>query len=329
MKARSHRDLALGAPASLRACRGESLPAGMPALRAATRRQFVKTTLVAAGTIALGCNLPSIGAAATPRISRRGELIDTNVTLGRWPFRQLSLKDATALVAKLRKHGVTQAWVGSFDGLFHKDLGAANARLADECHKHGRGLFVPFGSVNPELPGWEEDFQRCVEQHKMPGLRLYPNYHGYKLDDPAFAKLLSLASKRELIVQIAVSMEDERMQSLLSRVPHVDAAPLGELLQRFPKLPVVLLNWHRAVNGNLLKKLAASGEVFFEIATVEGVGSVANLLTQISLRRVLFGSHAPLFYFESAVLKLKESALKDEQAKAVARENACRLLANR
>lgn len=329
MKARSHHDLALGAPASLPACRSESLPAGMPALRAATRRQFVKTTLIAASTIALGSNLPSIGAAATLRIYRRGELIDTNVTLGSWPFRRLPLDDTTALVAKLRKHGVTHAWAGSFDGLFQKDLGAANGRLADGCRKHRRGLFVPFGSVNPKLPGWEEDLRRCVERHKMPGLRLHPNYHGYKLDDPAFARLLSLVSELKLVVQIAVSMEDERMQSPLARVPHVDAAPLAELLQRFPKLPVVLLNWNRAVNGNLLKKLAASGEVFFEIATLEGVGGVANLLTQISPRRVLFGSHAPLFYFESALLKLKESALNEEQEHTVRSENARRLLSQK
>jgi hypothetical protein len=298
----------------------------MPALPVTTRRNFVKTTLTSAAAIALSRGLQTTNAAAF-RDPHRDGLIDTNVTLGRWPFRRLPLDDTSALVTKLRKHGVTQAWAGSFDGLFHKDLAAVNAGLAEACRKHGRGFLVPFGSVNPKLPGWEEDLRRCVKEHRMPGLRLHPNYHGYKLDDPDFARLLSIASERRLILQIAVSMEDERMQSPLARIPHVDAAPLVALLQKYPTVPIVLLNCQRAMSADLLRKLAVAGEVLFEIATVEGVGGVANLLRQIPPQRVLFGSHAPWFYFESALLKLKESALDKEHDSAIRAGNARKLLA--
>src|SRR5207245_7661896 len=118
-----------------------------------------------------------------------GLIVDTNTYLSRWPFRRLAGDEPADLVARLRQHGVGQAWVGSFDGLLHKDVAAVNARLAAECAQHGAGLLIPFGTVNPNLPDWPEDLRRCREQHRMRGIRLHPNYHGYPLADPAFGEL--------------------------------------------------------------------------------------------------------------------------------------------
>jgi len=294
-----------------------------------SRRDFIRATTVVAAVTAGGL-VPGAAEAADPHGALggagRGTLIDTNVSLSRWPGRRLPLEETPALVAKLRSQGVSEAWAGSFDGLLHKDIASVNARLAEECRKHGRGVLVPFGSVNPLLPAWEEDLRRCHEEHKMPGIRLHPNYHGYKLDDPALAKLLDLAAAGGLIVQLAVVMEDERTQHRLMRVPHVDVTPLVALLGSRPRLRVVLLNWSRAVNAALLAKLSAAGQVCFDIATLEGVGGVAKLLKQVPPERVVFGSYAPFFYFESALLKLKESVLSEADMTAIRAGNAGRLL---
>ena len=69
-------------------------------------------------------------------------LIDTNVSLSRWPIRRCPLDDTPALVTKLREHGVTQAWAGTFDALLHKDLATANARLADECARQAANIII-------------------------------------------------------------------------------------------------------------------------------------------------------------------------------------------
>ena len=253
-------------------------------------------------------------------------MIDVNVNLSRWPFRRLVGDEPDGLVAGLRKRNVTQAWAGTFDGILHQDLSSANERLANDCRRYGPGILVPFGSINPKLPDWQEDLRRCHEEYKMPGIRLHPNYHGYGLKDPVFAELLHLAAARRLVVQLAVCMEDERTQHPLMRVPPVDLAPLPDLITNQPGVRLVILNsdpWH---DLELSQKLTSTGRVYFDISMVEGVGGVARLARQISVQHVLFGSHYPLFYFESALLKVREGGFTDVETRAIFQDNARRLL---
>ncbi|MFN7138111.1 MAG: amidohydrolase family protein [Limisphaerales bacterium] len=249
-------------------------------------------------------------------------VVDTNVYLSRWPFRRLPLDEPGALVTKLREHGVTQAWTGSFDGLLHKDISGVNSRLAEECEQFGKNLLLPFGSINPMLPDWEQDLRRCHERWRMPGIRLHPNYHGYKLADPVFAKLLRAATERKLIVQIAVSMEDRRTQHPLISVDPVDARPLAAILKEVPKARIQLLNALQSLRGAPLLSTLAAGNVTVEIATLEGAAGIETLLSSVPLGKVLFGSYAPFFIFESALLKLKESSLSDAQLIALTKGNA-------
>jgi predicted TIM-barrel fold metal-dependent hydrolase len=257
------------------------------------------------------------------------QLLDTNIYLSRWPARRLPADETPQLVTKLKAKRVTQAWAGSFDALLHRDIGGVNARLAAECQAHGDGLLIPFGTVNPTLPDWEEDLRRCHEVHKMPGLRLHPNYHGYTLDDPRLAKLLELAAARKLLVQIAVRMEDPRTQHKLLTVADVDPAPLAALLPKLPPLRVQLLNALTSVRPDLLDKLVAAGNISVEIAMLEGIGGITKLLAHVPHERVLFGSYFPFYAFESAELKLQESALGEVQREAIAAGNALALAGNK
>jgi len=287
------------------------------------RREFLKASLAATAAGFAGLAVPR---AASPSETGQGGLIDVNVNLGRWPLRRLRFDDTAGLAAMLRRQGVTRAWAGSFEGLLHKDLAAANARLAEDCRREGNGLLIPFGSVNPMLPEWEEDFRRCVDDHRMPGLRLYPNYHGYTLYDPVFARLLGLATGKGLIVELALIMEDERMMHPLLRVPPTDPAPLVGVVKQTPGLRLVIVNGLRTLKEKALADIVGAGDVSVEIAMLDALNGVGDLLASLPPDRVLFGSYAPLFYFESAALKLQESPLTEAQLRAIRSESARRLL---
>lgn len=252
-------------------------------------------------------------------------IIDTNVSLERWPFRRTPCDELPRMIDKLRRHGVGQAWTGSLDGLFHRDIGGVNIRLADACRGTRDPELLPFGSVNPLLPDWREDLRRCHEQFHMPGIRLHPGFHGYKLDHPAFAALLDAAAARALIVQLVVRMDDVRMQHPLIDVPDVDAAPLAALARAHPRLRLVLLSAAGKTPDKTLRDLAAAG-VHFDIATQDGVEGIAKLTAAATPHRVLFGSNLPLFPLESAILKMRESGLDPDTRALIQSQNALRIL---
>ena len=213
-------------------------------------------------------------------------MIEVTVSLSRWPFRRLPLDEPAALVAALRRLGTTQAWAGSFDGLLHRDVAGANRRLADDCGAHGDGLLVPFGTVDPTLPDWRDDVRRCHEEHRMPGIRLHPNYHGYGLDDPRLAALLDEVAGRSLLVQVVAAMEDRRTQHPLVRVPPVDPEPLADLVARRPALRVVLLNAALPPEGAVLGRLVGTGRIWVDTAMLEGLSVLERLVAALGPGRL-------------------------------------------
>jgi predicted TIM-barrel fold metal-dependent hydrolase len=289
-----------------------------------TRRRFLGTSLLA--TVAASVTARAATSDADDPRFPPGPILDANAYTGHWPFRRLLADEPDALVDRLRSRGVERAWVGSFEGVFHDDLGSANARLAATCHAHD-GVLVPFGSVNPMLPDWPEELRRCRDEHGMPGIRLHPNYHGYALDDPAFDRLLDLAAERGLIVQVVAWMEDERQQHPLMQVPEVDLAPLLPRLERRPGLRLVVLNGFTAPTTPAVRPLLESGLAWFDIARLDALDGLATLLTIAPAERLLFGSFSPMFYPESSLLKLTESALEGPRARAILAANARRLTA--
>jgi predicted TIM-barrel fold metal-dependent hydrolase len=272
------------------------------------RRELLSTS-VAVGMVA-GVSSASISpyARTDEDVSHRPRIIDTNVSLFHWPFRRLPLDDADSLVAKLRSLGIEQAWAGSFEGLLHRDITSVNRRLADACRE--RPELLPIGSINLELPDWEADLHRCFGELEMPGVRLHPNYHGYKLDDPRFVRLIELATKAGRFVQLVTVLEDTRTQHPLVRVADVDLTPLPKFMSQVEGARIQLLN-HRPSTATL-KIFAKIDGLYFDTSRVESTDGVPQLVDQLPPGRVLYGSHAPLLIPEAALIRVNEAGLLDE-----------------
>ncbi len=260
-------------------------------------------------------------------------VVDVNVHVFPWPFRHLPASSPRQLARELRAQTVRTAWVGSFESVLHRDIDGVNRRLTDVCRDHGsqaptkeQTVWLPFGTVHPGLPDWREDLRRCHEQYRMKGIRLYPNYHQYRLDSRPARELLTECARRGLIVQIVLSLEDTRTQHPLVRVSPVDPQSLMPAVQRLPRLPIVLLNSFRETPTGKLESLCRAGRVYVELATLERAAGLERLLTTIPADRICYGSNVPLYYPSAARLKLNSAQIGQLQRKQIASENAESLL---
>src|SRR5881392_3676989 len=99
----------------------------MRAMNQINRRTFLQQSIATAAATSILMERSSVAASF-----RAPDIIDTNVNLFDWPFRALKYRNTKALVAKLKKHRVIEAWAGSFEALLSKDMSGVNARLAAE-----------------------------------------------------------------------------------------------------------------------------------------------------------------------------------------------------
>ncbi len=273
------------------------------------RRDLLKTVTAAGSASVLAAGAAESADQQTPN----SKLIDTNISLFQWPFRRLPLDDAERLVSKMRSLGITQGWAGSFEGVLHRDITSVNQRLVEVCKQHKE--LVPIGSINLELPDWQSDLRRCFQAHNMPGVRLHPNYHGYKLSDSRFADLLEQCASAGRFVQIAVAMEDTRTHHPLVQVADVDLASLPKLMRQFANTNVQLLN-HRG-RGSAFVELTTMPNVYFDCARVDGTDGIAKLVRTGANERVLFGTHAPFLIPEAALIRTYESNLTEVELRSL------------
>ena len=301
-------------------------------MNAIDRRDFLKTSL-AGITVASLAGESVAGEAGPAESSQSPGIIDTNINLFDWPFRALKYRDTAALVAKLKKHRIVQAWAGSFEALLSKDLNGVNERLAAECRNHGAGFLIPFGSVNLAWPDWQEDVRRCHEIHKMPGIRICPGYQPFNLDHPDIESLLKMIAERALILQVVFGMEDPRVHHPIINVGPVTLRPLVRALQKTPNAKVQLAHFPGAPSADFTELMKQPGTCL-EISRLEGNGAIGRMVGAVEglpsarapVDRVLFGSHAPYFPIETALIKLIESPLDRQQLQSIMHQNARKLL---
>lgn len=257
-------------------------------------------------------------------------LLDINAYVGHWPFKKLRHNTCSHLLERMNRFGVDVSVVCNINGIFYKNTQSANEELYEEINsdKRFRGRFIPFAVINPIYAGWKDDFEVCVDQMGMKGLRLFPQYHDYEITDPSLIELVGMARDRGLPIALDIRMVDSRQKSWLD-LPHYDfcATVKSDIIFREWSLkniiPVIkAVPDARYIIVNLANSISLTGEetdiitgtdLVFDTSgrAIRGENDLALLLKRFGREKFAFGTHSPILDYLTGRLRI-ESMSNDE-----------------
>lgn len=254
-------------------------------------------------------------------------VIDANAYLGEWPFRPQRHRTPAAVRRALQEAGIDRALVSPLAAIFRQDCASANAEMMRALRRR-TDFFVPVPALNPAYPGWEEDLEAALAGGAV-GVRLFPSYHAYSLDDAAIRAALGRAVASGLAIFVTLRMQDERhhhprMMVPGGRPPAGGPAPeVAALARALPGARIIAAMARYAEAETLL----AADNVWLDLSGVQGpVGCVDLLAERFGAERLLMGTGAPLQYPLPAVAKIHASELPPSAREGILGRNAARLL---
>jgi predicted TIM-barrel fold metal-dependent hydrolase len=250
-------------------------------------------------------------------------LIDVNTYIGHWPFRQLRHNTAEALVRRMDERGIDWAVVASIDGVLYKNVHPANESLCAQAQPFQDRL-IPFAALNPTYPGWQEDLRRCAEDLGLSGLRLYPQYHGYRLGDSEALDLIHAATDLGWVIQVPMRVVDRRQRHRWDLAKDLTPEDIYAALAQCPETRWMWLN-SLGLDGT---RLPAEVQFLVEISRMTAVlqRNIQALIETAGPGHLAFGTGMPFKVPEPALLKLEVLDAPPDVVERIAWRNASEML---
>jgi predicted TIM-barrel fold metal-dependent hydrolase len=244
-------------------------------------------------------------------------ILDVNAYLGHFAFRRLRHITADSLLALMDAKGIDRSVVSSASAITYRNAHSGNEEVDAEM-KGRRDRLTPFAVVNPSYAGWQDDLKACHERFGMPGLRLYPGWHNYRLSDACCLDLVHAAGERGMTVSIPIRVEDYRQRSWLVDVPDVALDDVSALVKACPDVRFLLLNGIGYANSPLGRKgdgLPANYRIEISRLTALLGNEIGTLVSSLGPDRLVFGTGMPFNDPDPALLKVEvlEASKEDKE----------------
>jgi len=246
---------------------------------------------------------------------------DANTWVGRWPFAYCDAHTPRSLAAQLGRHGIRRALVSPLDAVFAPEPGPANRALL-RATRGLRGL-EPVPVINPALANWRETLADAADDPRVRGVRLLPNYHGYRLGAGAMDELSDETAARKLRLIVQMRLIDERHEFHAMTLKAVPVTELEQWLRRHPDRPVLASGLLRS---ELLLLAPKYPQLLADLSFAEWHDTIPHLLAKVPVRQLAFASHTPLLITAAARAKLDTAEITEAKMRMIAAENLERFL---
>ena len=279
------------------------------------------------------------------------EIVDANAYVGDWPFYPF---DASAedLIERMDENGVDKAVVSSLAAAFYRDPQHGNEELLEDIEGYEDRL-VPFATINPTFPGWEEDLRHCIEDLGMRGVRMLPAYHDYDIDAPEAEELLRICAELDVPAMLVPALEDQRGRHPRVELRHFEGMGQAkhwrdekiddviDLLMAVPEADVVVAGAWTAGSRIIretttvnrrdvrLHNKVRSGETLLVIDDLFNYWTQTQgeeIADQIGTDHLVMGPKLPLKYFEPFYNYTKHLPVSEEEKDRVRSGNILDLL---
>jgi predicted TIM-barrel fold metal-dependent hydrolase len=252
-------------------------------------------------------------------------IVDFNCDAGPYAFREYPVTTAAEVVGESLRLGITAAYVGSTQALTYLSPQPANERLMADL-QGVRGVAVrPAAVLNPQYPGALRDLRDCADMG-FRALKLYPTYHDFDLTSHETVALVDEAAALGWPVLLCVRVEDERHHHPLMKVPPLAMDQAITFARNVPPATVVLCTGTAAEVPAFLKGVARDN-VVAEISYIKSpLSAIEDLVARVGSDRLVFGSHLPFSYAQTALAKVRESSIGEAAVEAILGGNAARII---
>lgn len=274
-------------------------------------------------------------------------LLDINSYVGHWPFKRLKYNTCATRLERMNTFGVELSVVSNLNGAFYKNTQSANEELYDELKSDRRfsNRFIPFAVINPIYAGWREDLETCVTQMGMKGVRVYPQYHDYGVDDASFVELLKMARDLGLPVAIDIRMVDSRQRSWLD-IPVFEPKEVKydiitkewslkniiPIVKEVPDAKYIIVNLATSIDlDNEEMMLIKKADVLFDTSgrSIRKDNTLSELLGRFGKEKFAFGTHSPILDYLTGLLRIE--SLSESEADTATKDllrsgNAMRMI---
>jgi predicted TIM-barrel fold metal-dependent hydrolase len=246
-------------------------------------------------------------------------LIDTNVSLGSWPFSPIPDRTGPELAAHLAANGIRRALVSHLGAVFLPDPTPANRALFARV-RHTPSL-LPVPILNPALANWREQLDACRAAADLRAVKILPNFHNYRLTSRRLDDFMAALAEAGLKLILNVRLEDERHKYFALRIKGVPVADIGAFLARFPAHHVLIAGLYKQ---ELCPLLPGHANFSAEVTFCEAFRTLEALLEQVPARRLMLGTGTPLLSTRGQVDKLRRALIPARAAALIGSENARR-----